>query len=97
MISRHWIGTVKADKVQDYLAHLEHTVMPNLTSKKGLRNAYYLKRDVKGGTEFLIVTEWDDVDSIKRFAGDDYEKAVVDPHARSMMITYDQKVRHYTI
>jgi hypothetical protein len=97
MISRHWIGIVKADMVSDYLFHLEKTVMPNLNSNKGLKNAYYLKRELKDGTEFLIVTEWDDVESIKRFAGENYDQAVVDPYAKSMMITFDKKVRHYTI
>jgi hypothetical protein len=97
MISRHWIGIVKADRVSDYLFHLEKTVMPNLNSNKGLKNAYYLKREVKDGTEFLIVTEWDNVESIKLFAGENYEQAIVDPYAKSMMITFDKKVRHYTI
>jgi hypothetical protein len=97
MISRHWIGIVKDDKVLEYLAHLEKTVMPNLKDNQGLSNAYYLKRQVQDGTEFLIVTEWNDVDSIKLFAGENYDTAVVDPYARSLMISYDKKVRHYVI
>jgi hypothetical protein len=97
MISRHWIGIVKNDMVQAYLDHLETTVLPKLNNSEGLKNAYYLKRDVKQGTEFLIVTEWDCVDSIKKFAGENFSTAVVDPYAKSMMVTYDKKVRHYNI
>jgi heme-degrading monooxygenase HmoA len=97
MISRHWIGIVKNDRVADYLAHLDETVFPHLTSIDGLKNAYYLKRPVKEGMEFLIVTEWESVEAIKIFAGQDYEKSVVDPYAQAMMVTYDRKVRHYTI
>jgi heme-degrading monooxygenase HmoA len=97
MISRHWIGIVKTEKVADYLAHLDATVFPNLSKIDGLKNSYYLKRPVKEGMEFLIVTEWESVDAIKIFAGEDYEKSVVDPYAKAMMVTYEKKVRHYTI
>jgi heme-degrading monooxygenase HmoA len=97
MISRHWIGIVKNDKVSEYISHLDAIVMPNLNNTAGMNNCYYLKRSVKEGTEFLIVTEWESVDAIIKFAGLDYEKAVIDPVAKSFMVSYDKKVRHYTI
>jgi hypothetical protein len=97
MISRHWIGIVRADRVAEYLHHLDHTVLPNLQKHDGLKNAYYLNRKVNEGVEFLIVTEWESVEAIINFAGVDYEKSVVDDFAKSLMVTYDVKVRHYTI
>jgi heme-degrading monooxygenase HmoA len=97
VISRHWIGIVKSDKVHEYLVHLEKNVLPNLNQTPGLQNSYYLKRNVKEGVEFLIVTEWESVDAIKSFAGPDYDKAVIDSYAKSLMVAYDKKVRHYTI
>ena len=97
MISRHWICVVKPSRLKDYLAHLDSVVMPTLSKTTGLRNCYYLKRDVREGVEFLIVTEWDTVDDIIAFAGPDYERAVIDDVAKSMMVTYDKKVRHYQI
>jgi hypothetical protein len=97
MISRHWIGIVKRDKVDDYIVHLDTVVMPNLTKTHGVRNCYYLKREVRQGMEFLVVTEWDTVDDIIAFAGPHYENAVIDPIAREMMVSYDKKVRHYHI
>lgn len=97
MISRHWIGTVRNDKVQDYLHHLDTVVLPNLERTSGVKNAYYLKRQVKEGTEFLIVTEWENVEAIISFAGADYERAVVDDYAKSLMVTFEKRVRHYTI
>jgi heme-degrading monooxygenase HmoA len=97
MISRHWIGIVKNDKVADYIIHLDSTVMPNLSRTEGMANSYYLKRTVKEGTEFLVVTEWENVEAIINFAGPDYEKSVIDPYAKSLMVSYDKKVRHYSI
>ena len=97
MISRHWIGIVRNDKVDEYISHLESSVFPNLTKIEGLQNAYYLKRAVREGTEFLIVTEWDSFDAIRIFAGPDYEKAVIDPYAKTLMVSYDRIVKHYSI
>lgn len=97
MISRHWIGIIRKEHVNDYIDHLEKIVLPNLSATEGLKNSYYLKREIKEGVEFLIVTEWESVDAIKLFAGPDFEKAVIDPYAKSLMVTYDKRVRHYTI
>jgi hypothetical protein len=97
MISRHWIGIVKRDRMAEYLSHLDKAIMPNLGRTKGMNNCYYLKREVKEGIEFLIVTEWDTIEDIIAFAGEDYERAVIDPIAKEMMVTYDTKVRHYQI
>lgn len=97
MISRHWIGIVKADRVNDYLKHLDDTVLPNLQKNVGLKNCYYLKRSVNEGIEFLIVTEWENVEAIINFAGKDHEKAVVDEYAKSLMVTYEKRVKHYNI
>ena len=47
--------------------------------------------------EFLVVTRWESLDAIVKFAGADAEAAVVPPHVQSMMIEYDQRVRHYEV
>jgi heme-degrading monooxygenase HmoA len=49
------------------------------------------------GAEFLVVTIWESIDSIRAFAGNDVESAVVPPKARDMMIEYDRKARHYDV
>jgi hypothetical protein len=97
MISRHWIGTAKQDRVADYLQHLDNIVIPGLLATSGVRNAYYLKRQVKVGVEFLVITEWEDLESIILFAGPDYDKSVVDEYAKSLLLSYEERVRHYTI
>ncbi len=49
------------------------------------------------GVEFLIVTRWQSIKGIQRFAGRDADVAVVPPKVREIMIEYDQKVRHYEV
>jgi heme-degrading monooxygenase HmoA len=47
--------------------------------------------------EVLVVTIWESLDSIRAFAGNDIESAVVPPQARDMMIEYDRRARHYDV
>src|SRR5205823_2681338 len=50
-----------------------------------------------GEVEFLALTLWDSLDSVKRFAGDDPEVAVVEPEARAVLADFDDFARHYEV
>ena len=50
-----------------------------------------------GRTEFLALTLWDSLDSIRTFAGDDPETAVVEPEARAVLAEFDDFARHYEV
>lgn len=45
--------------------------------------------------EFLIVTAWDAIDSIKQFAGEQVNVANVPPEARQLMVEFDATAKHY--
>lgn len=97
MISRQWTGLAKKEAANDYIAHLKNDTFRKLGTIPGFISASILKRELKDGVEFLIITEWDSIDAIRRFAGDNPETAVVPEPVRQMMIRYDQTVRHYEI
>jgi heme-degrading monooxygenase HmoA len=97
MISRQWRGLARADRADDYVAHLRAETFPVLATIPGFISAQILKRPADGGVEFLIVTQWDSLQAIQRFAGDDAERAVVPETVQSMMIDYDRTVRHYEV
>jgi uncharacterized protein len=44
-----------------------------------------------------LVTRWDSIEAIQRFAGREADVAVVPPKVHDMMIEYDRKVRHYEV
>jgi hypothetical protein len=44
-----------------------------------------------------MLTFWDDVDAIKRFAGEDYEVAKYYDFDRSFLIELEPKVLHSTV
>ena len=97
MIARHWRGLVKRERADAYVEHLQSQTLPQLVQLAGFHDARVLRRDLPQGVEFLVVTIWESLDSIRAFAGNDVESAVVPPEARDMMIEYDRKARHYEV
>lgn len=97
MVARHWKGVTKPGKANNYIAHLKEETFPKLSSLPGFIKASILQRDLAEGTEFLIITEWESLDSIHAFAGEDTTKAVVPPAAAELMLHFDDQVKHYTV
>jgi heme-degrading monooxygenase HmoA len=97
MISRQWRGLAKRTLAEDYVQHLRSETFPGLTIIPGFISASILRREVQGGIEFLIVTNWESIGAIQEFAGPDFEKAVVPEKVQNMMIDYDRQARHYEV
>lgn len=97
MIERHWRGIAKLEESDNYIRHLHSKTFPQLESLNGFIDASILRRPVGKGVEFLIVTAWDSIDSIRAFAGEDVELANVPPEARVMMVEFEERVRHYEV
>ena len=97
MIERHWKGIAKPEEAENYVRHLHGKTFPHLTELAGFIKASILRRPVETGVEFLIVTAWDSIESIKAFAGEQVETANVPPEAREMMVAFDAEARHYEV
>lgn len=97
MIARVWRGLARADGADAYVRHLEERVFPELRTLAGHVRAEVLRRPVDDGVEFVVITWWVSLASIRAFAGDDIERAVVEPEARALMIEFDPKVKHFEV
>jgi heme-degrading monooxygenase HmoA len=97
MISRQWRGLARSDAATTYQHHLQTETFPAIRRIEGFVDATILKRPVATGVEFLIVTRWETMEAIVKFAGADPEIAVVPAEVRQMMLEYDAKVRHYEV
>jgi heme-degrading monooxygenase HmoA len=97
MIERHWKGIARTGEAENYIIHLQTRTFPHLLELAGFIEAKILKRPVDKGVEFLIVTVWDSLASIKQFAGERVEVANVPQEAREMMAEHDLYARHYEV
>jgi heme-degrading monooxygenase HmoA len=94
-IVRSWRGRAVAGKAEAYPQHFRRNVVPELERIEGFLGAELMKRESSGEVEFLVQTRWESMEAIRRFAGSDVEKAVVEPEAAAALVDYDRTVTHH--
>jgi heme-degrading monooxygenase HmoA len=75
MIARTWHGRVPSVKADAYEAYLHRTGLADIAATPGNRGLLLFRRTEHGVTHFQLTSFWDSVESIRRFAGDDYTRA----------------------
>jgi heme-degrading monooxygenase HmoA len=97
MIVRYWRGRSRAESASAYLDHLRTETLPRLRALEGHRGAYVLRREVGAEVEFVVLTLWDSLASVRAFAGDDHEAARVPAQARRVLASFDERALHYDV
>jgi len=75
MIARIWHGATPLSKGDEYLKLMREVAIPDYRSVPGNQGAYVLRRTDGDKTHFLMLTFWESLESIRKFAGDDVQKA----------------------
>ena len=68
MILRMWKARSTVEKAE-YLQHARGRVFPALRAIAGHRGAYLLRRAVDGGVELVVLTLWESMEAVCKFAG----------------------------
>jgi len=97
MIARVWHGSTKPADADRYVAHLRQNVLPELRAIAGFRGEQILRRARGDRVDFTVITLWDSIEAIARFAGPDPEVAVVAPDAQAILTAYDRRAAHYDV
>ena len=97
MIMRQWRGRVPREKEQEYLSYLHGTGIEEYRSTPGNLGVFVTTRPVGKTVEFLLVTFWESEEAIKRFAGDDYAKAVYYPEDGKYLVTRAPAADHFHV
>jgi uncharacterized protein len=96
-ILRHWSARMNESQLPKYLDHFSKNVLPELRRVNGYLGATVSVRHIGNEAEILVVTSWRSLESIRNFAGDDLEAAVVAPEAAALLTHFDSRVRHFEI
>lgn len=94
MITRIWHGTTKASDADSYLEFLDKTGIRDYEKTAGNLSTKVLRRIEKDICHFWTVTEWESLESIRAFAGDDLEKARYYPEDKGFLLEFEEKVIH---
>ena len=97
MIARVWRGYTTAENADTYQSMLQPDLLPGLSTRKGFRGSYLLRRPHGREVEFITIILWESIDDIRAIAGDDYETAVI-PEARKRVLSrWDEQAAHYDV
>jgi heme-degrading monooxygenase HmoA len=97
VIARTWRGAVRAEDADAYLDYLEATGLKEYRETPGNRGVLALRRIEGNRCEYLIVSLWDSLDAVERFAGEDPEQAVFYPEDDRFLVDRDLTSSHYEV
>lgn len=97
MIARVWHGWTKPESAHAYEDFLRTTMFPSIHRVSGYLGADLLRRDLDGEVAFITITRFESLESVRAFAGEDYEQAVIEPEARRLLSRCDERSEHYEI
>jgi heme-degrading monooxygenase HmoA len=97
MIARTWRGATSAADADAYADYIRETGLAEYRQTDGNRGAWLLKRIDGDRAEFVALTFWDDMDAVRRFAGDEPEKAVYYPEDERYLVDREDTVLHFEV
>jgi heme-degrading monooxygenase HmoA len=97
VIARIWHGWTSPENAPAYERFLRDTMFPSIHDVPGFLGSDLLRRDVDGEVAFITITRFESLESVRAFAGEDYEQAVIEPEARRLLSRFDERSAHYEV
>jgi heme-degrading monooxygenase HmoA len=97
MIARIWRGATRAADADAYLAYLDRTGHAEYRRVAGHSRTVTLRRTVGDRAEFVVLTLWDSLDTVRGFAGTDVERAVFYPEDDRYLVAREDRVAHFDV
>ena len=93
MVIRVFRPTIHPGKEAEFESFLRDTAVPLVSRQSGIVAQHVGKPRDRSSTEFLYVTVWQDVESIRAFAGEQWQEAVIAPDEEHLL--KDTWIGHY--
>ncbi len=99
MIARIWHGYTTKENADKYENLLREEIFVGIEQKnvKGYKGIRLLRRELADETEFTTIMQFESIEDVKQFAGEDYETAYVPAKARLILKRFDPKSVHSQI
>jgi heme-degrading monooxygenase HmoA len=99
MIKRIWHGYTTPERADEYEALLRAEVIKGIEGKNipGFWGIDVLRRPLGDEVEFITIMDFESLDNVKAFVGEDYEQAYVPDEARAILSRFDERSQHYEV
>ncbi len=95
MVIRVFRPTIHPGKEAEFESFRRDTAVPLVSRQAGLVAQHVGKPRDSSSTEYLYVTVWDDVESIRAFAGESWQEAVIAPGEEHLL--KNTWIEHYDV
>ncbi len=97
MIARQWRGWTRVENADAYEAFLRQRIFPALRGIEGHRGGYVLRRNHAAESEFIVLNLFDSLAAVRRFAGEEFARAVIEPEAKALLQRWEESAEHYEV
>jgi antibiotic biosynthesis monooxygenase (ABM) superfamily enzyme len=99
VIKRIWHGYTTPEKADEYETILKREVITGIEGKDipGFHKIDVLRRPLGDEVEFITIMDFDSIDAVKRFVGENYEQCYVPDVARCVLKRFDEISQHYEV
>lgn len=94
-IVRSWSARATLPNADAYVAFFEGTLAPELRRIDGFSGGLVLCREDESTTLITVLTFWSSMEAVARFAAGAIDRAVVEPEARALLLSFDEHVVHH--
>jgi heme-degrading monooxygenase HmoA len=95
MITRFWHGKTKTSDAAEYRSYVIETGIRGLTSTSGNLGAQVWQQEDGDTTHIIVLSWWDNYESIKAFAGEDIATARYYDKDKKYLLEMEPHVQHY--
>ncbi len=96
-IMRLWHGEVAIEKADEYERFMIERAAPDYGSVDGLIKLYFQRRDEDTVAHFLLVTLWESLEAVTRFAGSKPELAKYYPEDDDFLLEKEKNTTMYDV
>lgn len=97
MIARIWHGRTGLEHYEAYTQFLKEVAIPDYQKTDGFQKLTFLRKQSEGAGHFTLITFWENLEVIKNFAGQDFEKAKYYPEDTDFLLEFEEKVVHHEV
>jgi len=97
LIARIWHGHTPVAKTEEYTKYIYEAGIKKIESIQGNRGCQLLRKVDGQYGDFTVISYWDSVEAIKRFAGEKYEETHNLPKDSEYLVDMEPHVKHLEV
>jgi len=97
MIAKIWHGRTKIENYNEYTEFMKSKTIPDYQKTEGFIKLVFLRNTNANIGHFTLITFWENLEVIKNFAREDFEKVKYYSKDKKYLLEFEDKVTHHEV